>query len=215
NGTVTVNVQTPNGVSNSSVYTYVQGVVPINFTTPATVSTLTAPTQGAWGPDGRLYVGSDQGNITIYTFDDNYNVTNTQVVTTIAALPNKAILGLAFNPCDPPNPVKIYVGHAHLYAEGGGTFTGPAPYNGQISVLTGPNFSLVQPIITNLPVSNHDHAINGMTFNAEGDLLFANGGNTNGGIPYINMGTLPESPLSGAILKARIAKPNFNGSISY
>jgi N-acetylneuraminic acid mutarotase len=29
------------------------------------------------------------------------------------------------------------------------------------------------------------------------------------------MGTLPESPLSGAILKARITKPNFNGSLSY
>ncbi len=215
NGTVTVNVQTPNGVSNSCAYSYVAGTVPINFTTPTTVATLTAPTQGAWGPDGRLYVGSDQGNITIYTFDDNYNVTNTQVVTTIAALPNKAILGLAFNPCDPPNPVKIYVGHAHLYAEGGGTFTGPAPYNGQVSVLTGPNFSTVQPLITGLPVANRDHAINGLTFDNVGDLLIANGSDTNAGIPDVAMGTLPESPLSGAILKARVTKPSFNGAITY
>jgi N-acetylneuraminic acid mutarotase len=189
--------------------------VPINFTAPTPIATLTAPTQAAWGPDGRLYVGSDQGNITIYTFADDYTITDTQVVTTIAGLSNKAILGLAFNPADPPSPVKIYVGHAHLYAEGGGAFTGSAPYNGQISVLTGPNFSSAEPLITGLPVSNHDHAINGITFNNEGDLLLANGGNTNAGIPSTALGTLPESPLSGAILRARITKPNFNGSISY
>ena len=214
-GTVAVTVETPNGISNSFSYNYVEGVVPISFAAPTTVATLTAPTQAAWGPDGRLYVGSDQGNITIYTFADDYTVTDTQVVTTIANLSNKAILGLAFNPADPPSPVKIYVGHAHLYAEGGGAFTGPAPYNGQISVLTGPSFSSVQPIITGLPVSNHDHAINGVTFNNEGDLLFSNGSNTNAGIPSDAMGTLPESPLSAAILKARVTKPNFHGSITY
>jgi N-acetylneuraminic acid mutarotase/glucose/arabinose dehydrogenase len=189
--------------------------VPVSFTAPTTIATLTGPTAVAWGPDGRLYVGSDQGNITIYTFADDYTITNTQVVTTIAGLSNKAILGLAFNPADPPSPVRIYIGHAHLYAEGGGAFTGSAPYNGQISVLTGPDFSSAAPLITGLPVSNHDHAINGITFNNEGDLLFANGGNTNAGIPSTKMGTLPESPLSGAILRARITKPNFNGSISY
>ena len=187
----------------------------VSFASPVTVGTLTSPTQAAWGPDGRLYVGSDQGNITIYTFSDDYTVTNVQTVTTIAGLSNKAILGLAFNPGDPPNPVKIYVGHARLYAEGGGSFTGPAPYNGQISVLTGPNFLTVQPLITNLPVSNADHAINGITFNNEGDLLIANGGNTNAGIPGTLLGTLPESPLSAAILRARITKPGFNGSINY
>jgi len=214
-GTVNVTVQTPQGTSNAMPYTYVQGQVPISFNAPVTVATLTSPTQGVWGPDGRLYVGSTQGNITIYTFDDNYNVTNTQVVTTIAQLTNKCILGLAFNPNDPPNPVKLYVGHAQIYAEGGGTFTGPAPYVGQISVLTGPNFSTVQPLITQLPVSNHDHAVNAMTFTNEGDLIWSNGSNTNAGIPATNMGTLPESPFSAAILKARIGKPNFNGSISY
>ena len=61
NGTIKVSVRTPNGVSNSIDYQYVEGVVPINFTTPVTVATLTAPTTAVWGPDGRLYVGSDHG----------------------------------------------------------------------------------------------------------------------------------------------------------
>ena len=133
-------------------------------------------------------------------------MTNAQVVTTIAALSNNSILGVAFNPVDPPNPVKLYVAHAKLYAEGGGSFTGPAPYNGQVSVLTGPNFSTVQPLITNLPVSNRDHAINGLQFDNNADLFIANGSATNAGIPSIQMGTLPESPLSGAILKALLSK---------
>ena len=149
-GTVSVTVQTPNGVSNSFSYTYVAGTVPISFTSPAQVATITSPTQAAWGPDGRLYVVSDTGNITIYTFDDNYSITDTQVVTTIATLSNNSILGVTFNPVDPPNPVKLYVAHSQLFAEGGGSFTGPAPYTGQVSVLTGPNFSTVQPLITQL-----------------------------------------------------------------
>jgi hypothetical protein len=214
-GKVAVTVQTPKGTSNSVYFSYLQGVVPINFTAPTTLATVTAPTQSAWGPDGRLYVGSTTGNITIYTFADDYTVTNTQVVTTIAGLSNQAILGITFNPRDPPSPVKMYVAHSKLYAEGGGTFTGPAPYNGQVSILTGPTFSTVKPLITGLPVSNRDHAINGMTIDDAGNLLICNGSMTNAGIPSLPMGTLPNSPLDAAILKALITKTNFNGTITY
>jgi glucose/arabinose dehydrogenase len=215
NGTIKVSVRTPNGVSNSINYQYVQGVVPINFTTPTTIAALTAPTAAVWGPDGRLYVGSDQGNITIYAFDDNYQVTDTQVTSAIAALDNKTILGMTVNPRDPPDPVKIYVAHSELYAEGGGEFMGPAPYNGQVSVLTGPSFSKIKPLITGLPVSGRDHAINGMTFDDAGNLLIAVGSATNAGVPSLPMGTLPNSPLDAAILKAPIFKANFNGAIAY
>lgn len=215
NGTISVSVRTPNGVSNSSSYQYVEGVVPINFTAPKTIATLSTPTCAVWGPDGRLYVGADQGDITIYTFDGTYHVTGTQVTNAIAGLDNKTILGITVNPRDPPDPVKIYVAHSELYAEGGGEFTGPAPYNGQVSVLTGPNFSKIKPLITGLPVSNRDHAINGMTFDAAGNLLIAVGSATNAGIPSLTMGTLPNSPLDAAILKAPISKPAFNGAITY
>ena len=214
-GTINVSVQTPNGTSNLCSYKYVQGTVPISFSAPATIATLTSPTQAVWGPDGRLYVGSDQGTITIYTFGDDYTVSNTQVVTAIAGLSNPSILGITVNPRDPPSPVKIYVAHSQLYAEGGGTFTGPAPYNGQVSVLTGPNFSTVKPLITGLPVSNRDHAINGMTFDDTGNLLICVGSETNAGIPSLQMGTLPNCVLDAAILKAPISKVGFNGAITY
>ncbi len=214
-GTVGVQVQTPNGPSNSAQFTYLQGSGGnISFSTQP-VATPTSPTQAAFGPDGRLYVGTLTGDILAYTFDDNYAAIDVQTITAISGLSKKNILGIAFNPFDPPTPVKIYVAHSQLYAQGGSCFSGASPYPGQVSVLTGPNFSSVQPLITGLPTSNHDHAVNGLAFDNEGDLLIGMGGNTNAGVPDCNLGGLPESPLSGAVLKARISTPGFNGSISY
>jgi glucose/arabinose dehydrogenase len=215
-GTVQVKVETPKGISDAISYTYTNTNVPVTFATPKIVGTPFAPTQGEWGPDGRLYVGSINGQIYIYTFDDNYNVTATQVVETIAGLDNKNILGIAFNPgASPSDPVKIYVAHSLLFANGGGAFTGTSPYSGQVSVLQGPNFSTLQPLITGLPVSNHDHGVNGLTFDNDGNLLIAVGGNTNAGVKDPDLGDLPESPFSAAILKANVSKPNFNGAVTY
>ena len=217
--TVDVRVETPNGMSNVVTFNYVEGVPPIKFLPEQqTGATLFGPTQATWGPDGRLYVGTITGAIKIYTFDDNYQVTNTQSVSSIAGLSNNNILGIAFNPFDDPaDAPKIYVAHSELFAHNGGQ--GPvtefSPYNGQVSILEGPNFSTVTPLITGLPVSNHDHGINGLAFDNHGDLLIAVGGNTNAGVSNNNIGGLPESPLSGAILKAKITKPNFNGTIEY
>jgi hypothetical protein len=216
-GTIAVSVETPNGVSDALNYTYTAGSVPINFTPPQVVANMAAPTQGTWGPDGRFYVGSVTGTINAYTFDDNYNVVATQTINALAGLPNNNILGIAFSPYDVTGQPKIYVAHSQLFANGGadipaGSFS---PYSGQVSVLSGPNFTTVNPLITGLPVSNHDHGINGMAFDDSGNLLIAVGGNTNAGIPSTPLGALPESPFSGAILKATITNPTFNGTINY
>ena len=48
----------------------------------------------------------------------------------------------------------------------------------------------------NLPVSNHDHGVNGITFDNNGDLYVSVGGNTNAGVEHCNLGELPESPLT-------------------
>jgi N-acetylneuraminic acid mutarotase len=82
-------------------------------------------------------------------------------------------------------------------------------------VLTGPDFSSPSALITGLPVSNHDHAVNGIAFDNNGDLLISVGSMTNAGVQAFNAGDLPESPLSAAVLKARLSKPGFNGTISY
>lgn len=217
NGQVQAYVVNPAGQSNRIFYTYTDSAaIPINFVVQQGVVTGFAnPTRAAWGPDGRLYVADLNGFITAIEFNDNYGVVSSVKYDGVSKTTSKNILGIAFNPHDVANPPKIYVAHNALYYNGGFCFTGFSPYSGVISTITGPNFNTPVPIITGLPVSNHDHGINGMAFDHKGDLFIAVGGNTNAGIPDCNIGGLQESPLSGAVLKAEISKPNFNGNILY
>ena len=197
-------------------------VVPIKFTqktiaTDIDSSPYVGATVGAWGPDGRLYVGSYNGTIKVFSFDDDYNLIETEVIDTLEGESNPSILGIAFNPFDSSDNPQIYVSHSQLYANGGGAFpeTELSPYSGQISILSGANFANLDPLITGLPVSNHDHGVNDIIFDNKGDLYVAIGGNTNAGITNAKIGGIPESPFSAAILKAEITKPDFNGTIEY
>ena len=179
-------------------------------------------TAAAWGPDGRLYVALASGLIKAYTLDDNYNVTDSQSIDVIKNLTNPNITGIAFNPFenDGSQP-KIYVAHNQFYANpdayanGLNELTDFSPYSGQVSVLEGPNFDTLTPLVQNIGVSNHDHGINGLAFDANGDLLITSGSNTNAGIADKSIGGIDESPFTAAILKAEITKPNFNGNIQY
>ena len=191
-------------------------VVPIEFN-QRTIASVENPTTAAWGPDGRLYIGSTTGAITILTLDNNDNVVATETINTLSGLSNNNILGIAFNPHESNEAPRIYVSHSQLFANGGSSFpeTELSPYSGQVSVLGGTNFGTIQPLITGLPVSNHDHGINGLAFDDAGDLYVAVGGNTNAGIVNSNLGGIPESPFSAAVLKAEITKANFNGQIDY
>src|SRR5690606_2020653 len=179
------------------------------------LASMPSPTQAVWGPDGRLYVTSLEGAIMAYTLNDNYQITSQQAINTIAGLGNKEIMGIAFNPFEAAGPVKMYVAHSLLHSNGGGCFSGLSEYNGQISVLTGPDFSVAEPLITGLPTSNHDHGVSGMEFDNNGDLLLTSPGITNAGLPNCALGAVPESPLSAAILKAQLSKSGFNGKITY
>ena len=218
-GLVNVTVETPNGVSNAVQFSYDTGAPPpIAFTLEDLVTT-TSPTQAAWGPDQRLYVASTNGTIKAFTFDDDYTITDTQVIAALqnSGLAEQDILGLTLDPFSTPGQVDIYLGHSDIFAKGGScNFQGSFDYIGRVSRISGPSFDTLETVITGLPTSNHDHAVNGMAFDNNGDLLIAMGGNTNGGVVACNFGGIPESPLAGAVLKAEISKgASFNGTITY
>ncbi|MEL6930605.1 MAG: malectin domain-containing carbohydrate-binding protein, partial [Cyanobacteria bacterium J06600_6] len=186
------------------------------------IANLQAATVGAWGPDGRLYVGSafNSGQIKAFTFDDNYNVVDEQNIGTIAGLENNEITGIAFNPFDNDGgELKLYVSHNDFKANNEGESfdrnTELSPYSGQVSILSGANFDTLTPVIENIGVSNHDHGVNGMVFDDNGDLLVTVGSSTNAGIADQRIGGVPESAFTVAVLKAEITKPDFNGNIQY
>ncbi|MDE0903193.1 MAG: malectin domain-containing carbohydrate-binding protein [Planctomycetota bacterium] len=219
NGTISVWVQTPAGSSNAVDFEYSStGPVPIVWDDlPGQAVFVWQPTCAAFGPDGRLYVGQLTGNITALTLDSSWNVLSSSNYAGVSNLMNHDLLGIAFDPYDSVagGDLKVYVGHGTHYANGGGIFSGPSPYSGQVSVLEGPNFDVPVPVITGLPVSNHDHGINGIVFDHDGNLLVAVGGNTNAGIKWPLMGDLPESPLSGAVIRAPLWWPSFDGDVTY
>ncbi|CDF40686.1 unnamed protein product [Chondrus crispus] len=71
-------------------------------------------------------------------------------------------------------------------------------------------------IISNLPVSNHDHSVNALMFDQKGDLLISVGGFTNMGLPGYKLGGYWETHLSAAVLIARTSLGDvFNGNLEY
>lgn len=211
-GTVVVQIETPQGISNPVAYTYIAGTAPVQFQTK-TLLTLPGPTQAAWGPDGRLYVATLSGAITAIEFGENYTILSSTTIPALQPLLNGRTLGIGFNPWEPPGAFQIYAAHGHLFA--GETSGGAVPFSGQISGLPSPSFQTVTPILTGLPCSNHDHGVNGITFDNRGSLLFSIGGNTNAGVPAPNLGDVDESPLSASINYARLRDPGFDGRLAY
>ena len=221
-GTISVSVETPIGTSNAKDFLYdVGGPVAIDFRHDHDY-TVPQPTAAAWGPDGKLYVIALDGRLSVAGFSDDWALDSLAIHPGISGLTNNDSLGIAFDPFDEYDPmdptafpVRVYVAHGQHFANGGSSFTGFSPYSGQISVLGGPNFDAPVPVVTGLPTSNHDHSVNGIVFDNNGDLLICVGGNTNAGVPHPNMGDLPPSPLAGALLIAHTSSPTFNGTIQY
>ena len=163
------------------------------------------PTTLAFGPDGRLYVGEFGGRVVALTLS-GVAVEDVEVLVPADVLGN--VLGLAFNPADPPDPVTVYVSHTLLERGEAGPL-----YPGKVSKLVAPNYEPLD-VITGLPVSATIHGTNGIAFDRSGTLYIAQGSGTNAGVPS-ETHPRPETPLSAAILVARPRDPGFDGQIKY
>lgn len=195
---------------------------------------LLSPTTVQVWQDGRYYVGTFQGSVRVLTLDktsktiSNYcysePLRDPRYVTESGSFSPRSILGLTFDPREKEG--RPYVSVSTLYSakknlielSNTGKYT-----NGAVERLkpgTDENDKRVclvydKRIVDGLPVSNKDHAVNGLVFTQDGDLLIAVGGNTNAGLPGWKLGSWWETPLSGAIVIARLSKPSFDGNITY
>jgi hypothetical protein len=151
--TVQVSVQTPLGRSLEVTYSYVSST-PIGFTSTKLLD-LTEPTSAEFGPDGKLYVGTLKGSLLKITMNPTY----TAIVDMVTAVvqPNRAILGITFDPMDARNALPpVYISSSLLFHGESKSSSGNA-INGKISRVRGANLDLIEDIITGLPVCDHDH----------------------------------------------------------
>ena len=194
-------------------------------------ATAASPTSLQFGPDGRLYVAEQNGGIVVYTVSragaNNYQVTATESIGLIAAIPNRddngtlnpnfvgrlvtglLVVGTATNPV-------IYVASSdpRIGAGESGADLNLDTNSGILSRLTwtGSQWQKLD-LVRGLPRSEENHASNGLVLDAATNKLYiAQGGNTNMGAPSNNFAFLPEYALSAAILSIDL---NAIGSTTY
>jgi glucose/arabinose dehydrogenase len=124
--------------------------------------------------------------------------------------------GLAFDPSDLQAHPDVYFSSTWLFHKGNLTSSGNT-ISGKIRRASGPALDTVIDIITGLPSSRYDHGINGILFGDNGELYFAMGSNTNGGVNdgKLSEYILKESFLSASINVAYVSHPDFNGTITW
>lgn len=169
-----------------------------------------------YGPDHRFYVSTLFSSVASFEADANMKASDLCQSSSLGS--DKAILGLAFNPAD--TDFKLYVSASVLEWKKK-NLKGPFAWaNGEILLVQkdvdGACLGKVgDAVITGLPVTNHDHAVNALLFDNDGKLHIQVGGFTNAGVKAGSLGGLDANPLSGASLIADVNKPGFDGNIKY
>ena len=125
-------------------------------------------------------------------------------------------LGIAFDPMDTKPIPDVYFSACLLFHGGILTTSGPT-INGRIMKASGPSLNTLTTVISGLPVSDLDHALNAMVFGDNGELYFNSGSHTNGGIKGKSSKSqlLKENFLSAAVNVAYLSHPDFNGNIKW
>jgi len=220
---VSITANNPNGASGVLNFEYSKdGKTPIKFKqTQLTLGDVNHISGIKYGPDHRFYATSLSGHVYAFKLGRNLKLAD-KICRSPSMGTNRIALGLAFNYAI-TDKVRLYVSTSILEWKVRNRLTGPFAWaNGEISILEtdvdGNCLGKVgDPIITGLPVSNHDHGVNGMVFDDDGNLHIQVGGFTNAGhnVADSKLGGIDENPLSGASLIAYVNKPTFDGKVTY
>jgi hypothetical protein len=149
------------------------------------------------GPDGRLYAGTDDGQILRWTINSNGTPSNLQTINSIvnANSDDRIITGFAFDPASTASNLILWVNH------GPNDFESAPDWSGKITRLTGSNLNNVAEAVVGLPRSVHDHMSNQPSFGPDGALYFPQGSMTAMGAPDSAWGNRSEHLLNAAILR--------------
>jgi glucose/arabinose dehydrogenase len=224
-GTVNVTVSTGQGVSEGKMFTYEGGAFGAvkfkaanwqkqdgtPFTDAQQVTSITI------GPDGRYFLGTLTGLVHAVKVGKDLKV---QSACSGAQLPsNRAIHGIAWNPADKKNRLLVTTNTQYWKAKGGVWYNGAVEFVNIEPAGSSKCVTRGETLISGLPVSNHDHGVNRISFIDGGaNMLISIGGTTNAGVsnPGDKLGGVLESPLSGAIvLASSYLSAGFDGNIKY
>ncbi|CAN5891966.1 hypothetical protein BH23ACT11_BH23ACT11_21420 [soil metagenome] len=179
------------------------------------------PTSLQFGPDKRLYVAQQNGDINAYTVErrgkNDYTVTNMETIPEIKQIPNHNDDGTvdSTTPTIERQVTGILVtgtaAQPVIYATssdpriGAGESRGDKNLDtnsGVISKLTKTSSGWSRTdLVRGLPRSEENHSVNGLQLDEASNTLFLTvGGHTNQGAPSNNFALLPEYALSAAIL---------------
>lgn len=181
---------------------------------------LANPTSLQFGPDGKLYISQQDGQIRIITIQRNgpndYTATNTETITLVRDIPNhnddgtnhpakkRQVTGILVDG-DASNPI-IYIASSDARI-GAGSFgdVNLCTNSGIISKLYKENGHWTKiDLVRGLPRSEENHATNGLV--KYGDkLLVCQGGGTNAGAPSALWTYVTEYALAAAILVVDLA----------
>lgn len=152
--------------SNSKTFDYVTAT-PIAWTEKL-ITGVGKCSVAAFSPNGKLYIGTTEGKISKVTLDSNFQVVD--AATSLVA-PNRAILGLAFDPMSTADDADpwVYFSASDLF-HGGSQSSSGAAINGKIMRARGANLDVTEDVITGLPVADMDHAVNGIEFGNNGGM---------------------------------------------
>ncbi|QNR23402.1 malectin domain-containing carbohydrate-binding protein [Croceimicrobium hydrocarbonivorans] len=199
----------------------------MTFTLPAQVNfssgglsgvSITNPTSLDFGPDGRLYVSVQSGEIYAYTVqrqsNGTYQVLSTETILAIKQIQNhnddgtlhatvqRQITGLLVDGTAGQPIIYVASSDYRIGGGGGGSDKNLDSNSGMISKLIwdGTTWQRID-LVRGLARSEENHATNGLQLDKQNNILYiAAGGNTNAGSPSNNFAFLNEYALSAAIL---------------
>jgi hypothetical protein len=194
--------------------------VPVGFGVSGLGVSLGNPTSLDFGPDGRLYVAQQSGEIKAFeitrTGANDYDVIDTEVISAIQDIPNhnddgtynagvtnRQVTGITVEGAASAPVMYVTSSDPRIGAGGGHQDIGLDTNSGVISRLTKqPDGSWDHVmLVRGLPRSEENHSTNGVQLDAANNILYvAQGGHTNKGAPSDNFALTPEYALSAAVL---------------
>jgi hypothetical protein len=166
--------------------------VPLSAVAPGSYTAV------AKGPDGKLYAGTETGEIVRFDILEGGTLANPQTIHSLidaaGGLP-RMLTGIAFDPASTAGDLVLWVTHSHYAIDNAPDWTG------KVSRLSGPDLGVVEDYVVGLPRSTRDHVANQLTFGPDGAIYFAQPSNTAMGAPDSAWHFRPEHYLTAAILR--------------